>query len=1294
MNLIETDSLVYSLKLSTGGNPVTEYSPVVFAGEPDTYPRLEITVTNTGNRQLTGLQLKEKGNAGNFDIGFLSPGALEPNESVSFPVVFTPVDPSKPGVYSVEILASADNASKVMKLEYTSYVLADLEPGKVITLTPPVLQMGKTSSAGVTTDDTGKTTGGPWLSSNPDVAYFDEGSPDELIVTGPGETMIYFVTGAPEDYTVKGRKITVYPAIETLNPVYPLEGGFVTGVDGGAPVLPANLTAITIAADVGDDIDFILTPDDSGHLSLNSDTGALTFSGNVGYEIKATVDLTITKTILEGLLITHKGSVAFTARIVPSKPGPKIQSAVIDGANRADAKKLVITYDKAFMLTSLDGFSIGGASQGAFVFSGHGVSGNTLTITLGREPAWSEIQAASLTLTYTAGMGNVKDADGAPGITASGFPVTIQNFGEAVYEPPKVIAADGIVLDGNFPTSLVIIWNKDLDVSSSYAGFTLAGAPGITFTAAAVKNAALILTMNRAPSKTEAQGTLTLSYNLSNSSPVKDKSGNAAESFSNKTVTVTNAELFLAPPELVSAVIDAASSKTLTLTFDQAVDASSSAGFSISGSATATSIVLSVSGTGTTTLALTLNRKPAYGETLLLSYNSASGNVARHNNSAVVLASFSNQAVTLTGFSDTNDSRPNMVSVVIDADSNGDLTPTTAEAKTIYVTYNKAVKAANYNGFTVTGSKTALTITGISGSGTDTLALALDDWPSASEKGAFTLSYSMELGNVCDNANSDNLALSFSKEVKFENYDSLGENVDTAPPRLVSATVENSSPTTMRVVFNEPVIVDHAKFIVKVNKAVPRVVMSSPTNGILMDIQKEAADRTISAAVPVGGTNNKTWDMTMSAAAHGEILRLASTDSGAATDPAGNALPVILQFIVNNKVKRVRNAFESTPGLYKNGTLITAVTNGDGDDMYQNAMQYLTKSQSFSGTGVIPSPNDVYILVLDTNQTITTSPTWWGYAAGSGLAAAHAQNGGSWYIITTPPGTYNDITITNAGTGAAFQGRNGTVLVIEDHVVFEQKAGTSIANALVQMMDGGSIILDGGAIQNNVNQRNTTAAGQNNDLFAGGIRFGGGSYAGYLIINSGKITNNTARFGITPNGETNGAAGGIITQQYGVIVMNGGEISNNTLDVAGFTPKTALAGGVMGSTDTAQHHANLSFFMTGGEIFGNRVIGSTAAVASAGGVMASGTFQKNGGTIYGADSGDASKHNTTSLTGNKASAVYVSGAAGSNPSGSGTVKREDTADPGVTLFVESIKTSTSAKGQNTVPTWATSFWDE
>jgi hypothetical protein len=182
----------------------------------------------------------------------------------------------------------------------------------------------------------------------------------------------------------------------------------------------------------------------------------------------------------------------------------------------------------------------------------------------------------------------------------------------------------------------------------------------------------------------------------------------------------------------------------------------------------------------------------------------------------------------------------------------------------------------------------------------------------------------------------------------------------------------------------------------------------------------------------------------------------------------------------------------------------------------------------------------------------------------------------------------------------------------------------------------------------------------------------------------------------------NGGAGGIFVLQYGAVVMTGGEISNNTMDVNGKTPKAAMAGGLMAGNWNNQRYANASIFMTGGEISGNEVKGSSEAVASAGGVFAGGTFQKNGGTIYGADAGETGKRNITSLTGNKASAVFIA----SGPSiSSGTpttvqanvtarAKREDTAGPEITLFTQAVKSTNSGLATTSVPTWATSYWDQ
>jgi hypothetical protein len=98
-------------------------------------------------------------------------------------------------------------------------------------------------------------------------------------------------------------------------------------------------------------------------------------------------------------------------------------------------------------------------------------------------------------------------------------------------------------------------------------------------------------------------------------------------------------------------------------------------------------------------------------------------------------------------------------------------------------------------------------------------------------------------------------------------------------------------------------------------------------------------------------------------------------------------------------------------------------------------------------------------------------------------------------------------------------------------------------------------------------------------------------------------------------------------------------------------------------------------------------------MASAGGVLVSGAFQKNGGTIYGSETGlEETRKNKTSLTGNKAGAVFVTNVDGKNPAAA--AKRENTTAPEITLFVDSTKSASGSAAANTIPAWATSFWDQ
>jgi hypothetical protein len=109
-----------------------------------------------------------------------------------------------------------------------------------------------------------------------------------------------------------------------------------------------------------------------------------------------------------------------------------------------------------------------------------------------------------------------------------------------------------------------------------------------------------------------------------------------------------------------------------------------------------------------------------------------------------------------------------------------------------------------------------------------------------------------------------------------------------------------------------------------------------------------------------------------------------------------------------------------------------------------------------------------------------------------------------------------------------FTVKAGTTFTLEENVILSgvQNAGVSLI-----MVDGGTFIMNGGAIRDN----NKKGDGERN---------GGGVYvnAGSFIMNNGVISGNTASSG----GSGNPGSGGGVYVKAGSFTMNGGAISGNT----------------------------------------------------------------------------------------------------------------------------------------------------
>jgi hypothetical protein len=833
--------------------------------------------------------------------------------------------------------------------------------------------------------------------------------------------------------------------------------------------------------------------------------------------------------------------------------------------------------------------------------------------------------------------------------------------------PPKVTA---IAYQYDIaPTSIVVTFDQAVKADNS-AGFSISGsATAISFATGVVVDTGaktLTLVLNAKPVSSE---TLRLSY--TGSGNVKSDANNiAVVTFSNRLVTVTG---FPAAPVVTNVELNYAARTTVVVTFDQAITADNSAGFSISGSATAVSFVPAVSvDTGAKTLTLTLNAIPGSDETLKLAYIGASvGNVKRNDNADVTLAGFTDRPVTFVGFPVS----PTVAAVAYAFD----IAPTS-----IVVTFDQAITADNSAGFSISGSSTATSFASAVSVNSTILTLTLNAAPANSE--IIKLSYiGSGTGNVKSALYPEFVVVSFTDRA-------ISVSGFPPSPKIKSATIGTipeggaGANDKVRVVFDQPVTVDASKFKVRAqnlpiaNLGVMGVASSVTGNFPAVPgaplLYYGSVERTMSS--PVGNTGDTIWDFTISApAAYGEILVI-TTESGAArrADTPQVLLPGIPQLIVKNGVTRVKQAYESVAGFYKNGVKVDSVT-ADGL-LYKNAIVYLTTAAQY------PQPNDVYTIVLDQDQTYVSTDSF----TNTHIPTSVLTGGGATLIITTNGTTERKISVTGAQAGLIT--RNGLTVIIDEYVAFDKTGVSGSTNALIVINDGGKLILDGGEIRGNVNTSSPERAG--------GVRMGGGSYGAYFIMNSGKITGNSVSSSAAETTTNHGGAGGIYMQQFGTFVMHGGEITNNTVNMTG-TVISPKAGAISVRTHTTAatasgYHANASIFITGGTISGNTVQ-SAKAFTSAGAIYTNGAFQKTGGTISG---------NTSSYNGavNADSVVIgnTSGSAAMNAALNAVTKRNTDAGPAVLLFVDSYKTSggitaanNAADGVNSISDWAESNWD-
>jgi len=183
-------------------------------------------------------------------------------------------------------------------------------------------------------------------------------------------------------------------------------------------------------------------------------------------------------------------------------------------------------------------------------------------------------------------------------------------------------------------------------------------------------------------------------------------------------------------------------------------------------------------------------------------------------------------------------------------------------------------------------------------------------------------------------------------------------------------------------------------------------------------------------------------------------------------------------------------------------------------------------------------------------------------------------------IRGTTPIRFENIEISggkSSGEGGGMGIGPGSSVILGPGAVIRDNASANIGGGVV-VSSGASLVVEGGKI-----------TGNRSESVGGGVAVMGvsASNPGILIVREGEINNNRAQGG-----------GGVAVYQAGKCTLSGGEIYDNTADLAG--------GGVVVNQGAV-------FTMDGGVIRGNRSLGSGGGIA----LLAEGSFALKGGEIHG-----------------------------------------------------------------------------
>ncbi len=616
----------------------------------------------------------------------------------------------------------------------------------------------------------------------------------------------------------------------------------------------------------------------------------------------------------EDKIINVKG---VTADTIP----PQVMTAYV---NDDKPNILVINFDEEIVhQNGYEGFSISGSTGS--ISGVNLVANDYIEFNLSADVVFGEL----LTLTYNDSSTTVTDAATLLNALENFTDLDVANNVAFIDDvSPTIISAK---VENANPDQVVLEFDEDVLVTNT-DGIAIYGTTGEVLGIAGSGTSMLTITMDANILYGE---TLTLDY----VQPVGNITDNAVTPntlFSVSGLTIINKVEYIDvfAPEFVSAVVEDAAPTDIVLTFNEPVYITDATGCMIFGTP---GTVTGVTGSGTNVITLTLDTDVVFGEGISFTYDD--GNITDTAAALNNLVNFGPEPVVNNVlYAGGAQSNPIVIGASVED----------ANPNQVIVAFDEDVTLTDQTGFSILGITS--NITGVTGSGNDTLI--------------FTLDASVVYGDIVllnYNATGDVQDVDLNALALFTNINVINNvaYADIEAPTLSSAKVENATSTIVSLTFDENVLFTDASGFT-INGTTGSIVTATGSGTDVMSIELDA---------PV---------------VYGESITIDyDQPTGNITDEATNDLASFTGFIVANYVEYVDETKpEVISAVVENSNPYEVIVTFTEEVTYTNYTGLTVNGTLGSIISISGDATDVITLTLD-EKVVYGEVTTLDYSAGN-----------------------------------------------------------------------------------------------------------------------------------------------------------------------------------------------------------------------------------------------------------------------------------------------------------------------